>query len=392
MVTKGFRHLRPGPPRTGDAAPSVPDQRALDALAAAVQRARDAAGATPPTRTTGDTGEARPRRPLVRLTDAPATVVPAHGQRDAAPHAPAPEERAPRQADSAPATAPLRTAAPTTPAPITAGPAAPGAPGEHVEWAPEDMPTELGPVLPSPRSPRATEPAAKSTAPVASPAGLALATALAARRAAAGHEQGEAPTHDRPRRPRTVYGHGVLGGVVRRLPLAVLVLALCAVVIALRFTVFTGSGGSASGRHETGATVRPTTQPAHHSPPTVVSTLPPSPSTTLAPTTTAPTTTTRVPVSTTTSTVVAAGAAPTLASVAPAQGSAGTVLLVHGTNFFSPNGLVLAHVGGFPARTVCPAQDVCKVTVPDLAGSRSVVTVTITTEAGTSNAMSFQYT
>jgi hypothetical protein len=179
----------------------------------------------------------------------------------------------------------------------------------------------------------------------------------------------------------------VLGGVARRLPLAVLVLALCAVVIALRFTVFTGSGGSATGRQQTGATAAPTTQLV----PTVASTLPASSSTTLVPTTLAPTTTTRAQASTTTSTVLAAGSAPTLASVAPAQGSAGTVLLVHGTNFFSPNGLVLAHVGGFPARTVCPAQDVCKVTVPDLAGSRSAVTVTITTEAGTSNAMSFQY-
>ena len=373
MVAKGFRRLRPGPPQ-GDAGPKLPDHRALDALAAAVQRARDAAGAAPQVRTTGETREVAPRRPLVRLTDAPATVAPAHGQPDPAPHAPAPAERAPRRADSHPATA------------------APAAPVRYVELAPEDMLTELGPVLPSPRSPRVTEPATpKGTLPVTPPAGLALATALAGRRAATGHEQGEAPTHDRPRRPRTVYRHGMLGGVARRLPLAVLVLALCAVVIALRFTVFTGSGGSATGRQQTGATAAPTTQLVHRSPPTVASTLPPSSSTTLAPTTLAPTTTTRAPASTTTSRVVAAGSAPTLASVAPGQGSAGTVLLVHGANFFSPNGLVLAHVGGFPARTVCPAQDVCKVTVPDLAGSRLVVTVTITTEAGTSNAMSFQY-
>jgi hypothetical protein len=67
------------------------------------------------------------------------------------------------------------------------------------------------------------------------------------------------------------------------------------------------------------------------------------------------------------------------------------VAVVHGTNLFSPNGLVLARFDGQPTRTVCPTQTSCDVTVPALARSPSIVRVTITTESGTSNSLSFVY-
>lgn len=83
--------------------------------------------------------------------------------------------------------------------------------------------------------------------------------------------------------------------------------------------------------------------------------------------------------------------APQLASVVPETGRAGQVVTVSGTNLFSPDARVQAFLGGQPALTRCPTQTSCAVTVLALAGSPTTVPLTIETEAGTSNALSFSY-
>jgi hypothetical protein len=67
------------------------------------------------------------------------------------------------------------------------------------------------------------------------------------------------------------------------------------------------------------------------------------------------------------------------------------VVVVRGDNLFSPNGLVLARFGRQPTQTACPTQTSCKITVPPLHGPPSIVEVTISTESGTSNVLSFLY-
>lgn len=66
------------------------------------------------------------------------------------------------------------------------------------------------------------------------------------------------------------------------------------------------------------------------------------------------------------------------------------MVVVHGRNFLSQNGLIEAYVGGRPTRTDCPAQDTCDVTIPTLAKKGSVP-LTITTSAGRSNTLYFDY-
>jgi hypothetical protein len=64
---------------------------------------------------------------------------------------------------------------------------------------------------------------------------------------------------------------------------------------------------------------------------------------------------------------------------------------VSGTDFLSADGEIVAHFGGQAAATSCPSQTLCLVTVPPLSGSPRVVTVSITTEAGTSRTLTFDY-
>ena len=108
------------------------------------------------------------------------------------------------------------------------------------------------------------------------------------------------------------------------------------------------------------------------------------------PTTTAAAATTTT-VTTRATRVTTAGPAPQLSSITPSQGSAGAVVVVHGTNLFSLNGLVLARFDGQPTHTICPTQTSCMVTVPALPSSPPTAQVTITTESGTSNALTFLY-
>lgn len=62
-----------------------------------------------------------------------------------------------------------------------------------------------------------------------------------------------------------------------------------------------------------------------------------------------------------------------------------------GTNFMSADGQIVTHFGGQAAATSCPSQTLCPVTVPPLPGSPRFVPVTITTEAGTSRTLTFDY-
>jgi hypothetical protein len=71
--------------------------------------------------------------------------------------------------------------------------------------------------------------------------------------------------------------------------------------------------------------------------------------------------------------------------------SAGTVLVVHGSGFVSSNGIVLARFNGQAAPTNCPAENLCHVTVPQLAGSPPKISLTISTKSGTSNALLVSY-
>ena len=112
--------------------------------------------------------------------------------------------------------------------------------------------------------------------------------------------------------------------------------------------------------------------------------------TTTLPTTTTTTTTTTIPTSSSAAPPGAASA-PGLVSITPSQGTAGLVVVVRGRDLFSANGLVLARVDGQPTLTRCPTQTSCLVTIPKLSGGPSRVTVTVTTESGTSNSVSFQY-
>ncbi|HEV2362153.1 MAG TPA: hypothetical protein VGS21_10665 [Acidimicrobiales bacterium] len=134
-------------------------------------------------------------------------------------------------------------------------------------------------------------------------------------------------------------------------------------------------------------------------PPT--STIPPTtttPATTTTPvTTTTPPTTTSVPATTTTgpsgtTTTIAGGGGPEISSVTPGSGSADQVVTVVGAGFYSPGGgEVLAQFDGQSTRTDCPSQSTCQVTVPDLGKKSRDVTLTITTNSGTSNGFTFGY-
>jgi IPT/TIG domain len=85
-----------------------------------------------------------------------------------------------------------------------------------------------------------------------------------------------------------------------------------------------------------------------------------------------------------------AGGPPQISSLSPSSGAAGQGIQVAGANFLSSDGQIVATFNGQVAPTSCPAQNVCTVTVPPMTSPGSAQ-VTITTAAGTSNAVSFTY-
>ncbi len=121
----------------------------------------------------------------------------------------------------------------------------------------------------------------------------------------------------------------------------------------------------------------PTSIPASPSPPPPQ----PVPSTTTAPVASAPVTTAPP----------TPGGAPQISSLSPSQGAAGQTVVISGTNLISADGQILARFNGSATQTRCPTQTSCTVTVPDMGSPASGVPVTVTTAAGTSNALTFQY-
>jgi uncharacterized membrane protein len=80
-----------------------------------------------------------------------------------------------------------------------------------------------------------------------------------------------------------------------------------------------------------------------------------------------------------------------LTSLSPSGGAAGQTLVLSGANFLSSDGQIVARFGGQVTATSCPDQHTCSVTVPPWTGPPGSVPVTITTAAGTSNALNFAY-
>jgi hypothetical protein len=85
------------------------------------------------------------------------------------------------------------------------------------------------------------------------------------------------------------------------------------------------------------------------------------------------------------------GPSPVLSAVTPDAGDAGQVVMVNGSNLFSPDENIQASFGGQPADISCPSQALCMMTVPLLAASAGTISITVTTEAGTSDVIPFTY-
>lgn len=177
---------------------------------------------------------------------------------------------------------------------------------------------------------------------------------------------------ERPRTPRRSHGPQTLM-LLAVVAVGAMVLALSPVVIVLYTTGHTGSYTPSptspritQGQHATAPSRGPSGSAAQPG------------SATTAPTTTVPP-------------LRAVGSVPELTGLVPSAGVAGETLAVSGVNLFSPDGHVQAYVDSQPAATICPSQTSCSVTVPALSGSARTVALTVTTQAGTSNSLSFSY-
>jgi hypothetical protein len=198
-----------------------------------------------------------------------------------------------------------------------------------------------------------------------------------------------------PRRSGSGRRRRAIGGAAtpRWLVRAVAVLALMAILLGLAvLAVF-------AGRHPAPLTGSPPASSPRAGGPATSTTNSLPPASAAGTTTTTVTSTTAAPTTSSTSTTSTSAppgggpAVPRLTSLNPAAGGAGSVVVVRGTNFYSPkSGVVLARVDGQPAGTDCPSQSSCQVTIPDLGGRPRVVTITVTTDRGTSNALPFHYT
>lgn len=161
------------------------------------------------------------------------------------------------------------------------------------------------------------------------------------------------------------------------------VLRMCVVVVA---ALVLGLGGALAALQLSGPSGVPSsgaraTRPPEHSPQPAPTTAP----TTSRPTTSRPTTAAPGPAPT------ASGSTPRLVSVSPSAGRTGQVVTVSGVNLYSPDGFVQATLGGAEAPISCQSQTTCSVTVPAGLGPPQTRPITIETETGTSNALSFSY-
>jgi IPT/TIG domain len=173
---------------------------------------------------------------------------------------------------------------------------------------------------------------------------------------------------------------------VRRLsrPLLVMSVGLVAAVTALVVSSSTTGRGTTS--HSTSASV-PQSSPAT-SPDAPAIRPPATSSTTIPPPASAPAV---VPPPTTTVTPPPNSGGPVLSALQPSSGVAGQVLVVTGTNFLSPSGRISAHFGAQVALIACPQSTSCLVEVPPTDGTTAPVPVTVTTDGGTTNPLTFTY-
>ena len=86
----------------------------------------------------------------------------------------------------------------------------------------------------------------------------------------------------------------------------------------------------------------------------------------------------------------AKGPSPVLLAISPSSSGPGQSVTLEGKGFFSPDGHITVLFGARPAPVYCPSETTCHVTVPGPPGA-GTVTVTVQTEAGASNALSFTY-
>ena len=85
------------------------------------------------------------------------------------------------------------------------------------------------------------------------------------------------------------------------------------------------------------------------------------------------------------------GAAPSLTALDPSTGSPGQVLVIDGSNLLSPSGQITAQFGGQTTTVACPQSTSCLIEVPSTDGSTGTAQVSITTDGGTSNPLTFTY-
>jgi IPT/TIG domain len=85
------------------------------------------------------------------------------------------------------------------------------------------------------------------------------------------------------------------------------------------------------------------------------------------------------------------GGGPVLTGMQPSSGAPGQVLVLTGSNLMSTSGQITAHFGGQATTIACPIANSCLVEVPAPGGSPATAPVTVTTDAGTSNPLTFTF-
>jgi len=80
-----------------------------------------------------------------------------------------------------------------------------------------------------------------------------------------------------------------------------------------------------------------------------------------------------------------------LTALEPSSGAPGQILVITGTNFVSPSGQISAHFGAEVTTIACPEPNGCLVAVPPEGGTTAATPVTVTTDGGTSNPLTFTY-
>jgi hypothetical protein len=80
-----------------------------------------------------------------------------------------------------------------------------------------------------------------------------------------------------------------------------------------------------------------------------------------------------------------------LTALEPASGAPGQIIVITGSDLLSPSGQITAQFGIETTLVACPQQTSCIVMVPPDGAFVSSVPVTVTTDAGTSNALTFSY-